>query len=57
MGLVVGLILVISAGGIYLNSAVAMGGVVTLSVVVCAYLGWRYGDRFFHSLHKWIRWL
>lgn len=57
VGLVAGLIVVVGTGTIFLNSGVAMAAVVVLSIAVCGFLGWRYGDRFFHSLHKWIRWL
>jgi O-antigen/teichoic acid export membrane protein len=57
VGLVVGLVFVVSAAISFSKSGVALGAVVLLSIVVCGFLGWRYGDRFFHSLHKWIRWL
>jgi len=52
MGLFVGAAIVVG----WASSAVAFAGVVGLSVVVCALLGWRFGDRFFHSVHKWIGW-
>lgn len=57
VGLAVGPMIVVGTASLYLNSAIAMGAVVVLSAVICGFLGWRFGDRFFHSLHKWIRWL
>lgn len=41
----------------FLDSAVEMSVAVALSMVICGLLGWRDGNRFFHSLDKWIRWL
>lgn len=57
VGLVVGLIVVVGTGTMFLDSAIAMGVLVVLSMAICGLLGWRYGNRFFHSLLKWIGWL
>ena len=57
MGLFVGFVIVVGTASYVANSVSALVGVVVLSVVVCAIVGWRLGDRFFHSLHKWIGWL
>jgi len=56
VGLLVGAAIVVGTMSLWANSVVAFAGVVGLSVVVCALLGWRFGDRFFHSVHKWIGW-
>jgi len=55
IGLMVGFIIVAAALSFYAGSVeilVAVG----LSTVVCAFLAWRLGDRFYRSLTKWIRW-
>lgn len=57
VGLFVGLVLLVGFGTQFLRSRWAMGVLVLLSVVVCADLAWKMGDRFFHSMHNWIRWL
>jgi hypothetical protein len=56
VGLLVGFAIVVGTASFYANSIGTFVLVVGLSVAVCAFLGWRFGDRFFHSLHKWIRW-
>jgi hypothetical protein len=56
VGLVAGFIFVVGTASFYANSAGAFVIVVGLSVAACSFLGWRFGDRFFQSLHKWIRW-
>jgi hypothetical protein len=57
VGLLVGLPIVVGTVGYWANSIAVILWVVALSVAVCALIGWRFGDRFFHSLHKWIGWL
>jgi hypothetical protein len=52
-----GLGIVVGTISYWANSTSAVTWVIILSVAVCAVLGWRFGDRFFHSLHKWIGWL
>jgi hypothetical protein len=56
VGLLVGAAIVVGTASYWGNSSVALAGVVFVSVVVCAFLGWRFGDRFFNSMHKWIGW-
>jgi hypothetical protein len=56
IGLLVGLLLLVGTVSYYANSIVVLAAVVALSVVVCATLAWRYGDRFIQSMHKWIQW-
>jgi hypothetical protein len=56
VGLLVGAAIVVGTVSYWANSVAALVYGVGLSVVVCAFLGWRFGDRFFHSLHKWIGW-
>jgi hypothetical protein len=56
VGLLVGLGTIVGTVSYWADSTVALVCVVTLSVIVCGLLGWRFGDRFFHSLHKWIGW-
>jgi hypothetical protein len=56
VGLLVGMSIVLGAIVYFANSIVALISVVAFSVIVCALLGWRFGDAFFHSLHKWISW-
>jgi hypothetical protein len=57
IGLLVGLVVVVGLVGSIGDSRVAMAAFVALSVLVCAFLGWRLGDRFFQSLHRWLPWL
>jgi hypothetical protein len=57
VGLFLGLAIVVGTVSYWANSISALVCVVALSVAVCALIGWRFGDRFFHSLHKWIGWL
>ena len=57
VGLLVGLAFVVGTVSYWANSIAVILLVVSLSVVVCGLIGWRFGDRFFHSLHKWIGWL
>jgi hypothetical protein len=57
VGLLVGAAVVVGTVSYWANSSLAIAGVVVVSVVVCAFLGLRFGDRFFHSVHKWIGWL
>jgi hypothetical protein len=56
VGLLVGAAIVVGTAGYWGNSMVAFAGVVVVSVVVCAVLGRRFGDRFFSYMHKWIGW-
>ena len=57
VGLFVGFALLVGTVSYEANSTVALILVVAGSVVVCAALAWRFGERFFQALHKWIRWL
>ena len=57
VGLLVGLAIIVGTVSYWANSIAVILGIVALSVAVCALIGWRFGDRFFHSLHKWIGWL
>jgi len=57
VGLLLGLGIVVGTASYWANSISTLVWTVVLSVVVCAFLGWRLGDRFFYSLHKWIGWL
>lgn len=54
VGLFFGAVLVVNMADAF-SSLAAMGGVVFVSVVVCSWLGWRFGDQFFHSIPKWLR--
>ena len=56
VGLVVGFALAVGTVSYYANSVVTFVVVVGLSVVACVILAWAFGDRFFQSLHKWLRW-
>ena len=56
VGLFVGFVIVVGTASFYADSTGTFVLVVGLSVAVCAFLGWLIGDRFFHTLHKWIRW-
>jgi hypothetical protein len=56
VGLIVGFALLVGTVSYLANSMVELVLVVAGSVVVCAVLAWRFGDRFFQALHKWIRW-
>jgi hypothetical protein len=57
VGLLLGLAIAVGTASYWANSISALVCVVALAVVFCALIGWRFGDRFFHSLHKWIGWL
>jgi uncharacterized membrane protein (Fun14 family) len=57
VGLIVGLALVVGTVSYFANSVVEFILTVAASVLVCAVLAWRFGDRFFQTLHKWLRWL
>ena len=57
VGFFVGLALVVGTVSYLANSIVELVLVVAGSVVIFAALAWRFGDRFFQALHKWIRWL
>ena len=57
VGLVVGLAIAVGTVSYMANSVVELILVVAGAVVVCAVLAWRFGDRFFQALHKWIGWL
>jgi hypothetical protein len=57
VGLFVGFALLVGTVSYVANSIVELVLIVAGSVVVCAVLAWRFGDRFFQALHKWIRWL
>jgi ABC-type amino acid transport system permease subunit len=57
IGLVIGLLLVVGTASYYANSIAALAGVVAVSVILCAVMAWRFGDRFIQSVHKWIQWL
>jgi uncharacterized membrane protein AbrB (regulator of aidB expression) len=56
VGLVVGFALALGTVNHYANSVAPFVGVVGLTVVFCVILAWVFGDRFFQSLHKWLRW-
>jgi hypothetical protein len=56
VGLVVGVAIVVSTVSYWADSLAAFAGVVGLSVLICAVIGWGFGDRFFHSVHRWIGW-
>ena len=57
VGLIVGFALLVGTVSYLANSIVELVVVVAGSVAICAALAWRFGDRFFQALHKWIRWL
>jgi uncharacterized membrane protein YgaE (UPF0421/DUF939 family) len=57
VGLFVGIIVVVGTVSFWANSIVAFGCAIVISITVCAFLGWRHGDRFLRSFHKWIGWL
>ena len=57
MGLFVGFALLVGTVSYEANSKVELILIVAGSIVICAVLAWRFGDRFFQALHKWIRWL
>ena len=57
VGLFVGLALLVGTVSYIENSMVELVLSVAGSVVVCALLAWRFGDRFFQALQKWIKWL
>ena len=57
VGLFVGLALLVGTVSYFANSTLGLVSAVAVSVLVCAVLAWRFGDRFFQALHKWIRWL
>jgi hypothetical protein len=55
VGLIVGFGLLVGTVSHLANSVLEIALFVGGSVVVCALLAWRFGDRFFHALHKWLR--
>lgn len=57
VGLFVGLALLVGTVSYMANSVAELVLVVAGSVAFCAVLAWRFGDRFFRALHKWIDWL
>jgi len=57
VGFMVGLALLVGTVSYFANSIVELILIVAGSVVICAALAWRFGDRFFQALHKWLRWL
>jgi hypothetical protein len=59
VGVLVGLVLVTGVGlaGFADGSRRTLVTILVLSIVVCALLGWRLGDRFFQSLARWLPWL
>jgi uncharacterized protein YacL len=57
VGLIVGFALLVSTVSYLANSIVGLILIVAGSMVVCAAMAWRFGDRFFQALHKWLRWL
>ena len=57
VGLFVGFALLVGTASYFANSLVQLILTVAGSVVVCAAFAWRFGDRFFQALHKWIDWL
>ena len=57
VGLFIGFALLVGTVSYFANSFVDLVLIVVGCVVVCAILAWRFGDRFFQSLHKWIDWL
>jgi uncharacterized membrane protein (Fun14 family) len=57
VGLIVGFALLVSTVSYLANSIVGLILLVAGSIVVCAVMAWRFGDRFFQALHKWLRWL
>jgi hypothetical protein len=54
VGLFLGVVLVVNMADAF-SSRAAMGIVVLVSVVICGWLGWRFGSQFFHSIPKWFR--
>jgi O-antigen/teichoic acid export membrane protein len=56
VGLVVGFALAVGVVSYYANSVATFVVVVGLSVTTCVILAWIFGERFFQSLHKWLRW-
>jgi uncharacterized protein YacL len=57
VGLFVGLALLVGTVSYLANSTLELLMTVVVSILLCAVLAWRFGDRFFRALHKWIRWL
>ncbi len=57
IGLIVGLALAVGTVSYLANSGAELILTVGGSVVVGSILAWRFGDRFFQALHKWLRWL
>jgi uncharacterized protein YacL len=57
VGLFVGLALLVGTVSYFANSTLELILTVVVSVLLYAVLAWRFGDRFFRALHKWIRWL
>jgi hypothetical protein len=56
VGLLVGAAIAVGTVSYFANSIAEIILIVGIAVAACAFLAWRFGDRFFHSLHKWIRW-
>ena len=54
VGIFLGIALVVNMAGEF-SSGAEIAVVVFVAVVVCGWLGWRFGDRFFHSIPKWFR--
>jgi uncharacterized protein YacL len=56
VGLIVGFALVVGTVSYFADPVIERILIVAGSVAVCAVLAWRFGDRFFQALHKWLRW-
>lgn len=54
VGLFLGVALIVNMADAF-SSRAARGVVLFVLVVACSWLGWRFGDRFFHSIPKWFR--
>jgi TRAP-type C4-dicarboxylate transport system permease large subunit len=56
VGLFLGVAIVVGTLSFWANTTAAFVVVVALSIVIGAWLGWRYGNRFFHSMSTWMGW-
>jgi hypothetical protein len=56
IGVLVGFAIVLRTLGLISSSILRTVGIVSVSIVVCSLLAWRFGDRFFYALSKWLRW-
>ena len=55
IGIFIGAVIVSAVSVEFGSSADLAAGVVTTVAFVCAFLGWRHGDRFFFSIARGIR--